>query len=279
MMAPERNAQFSGYVCPKQDPSHRLAGLDLRQMDDFKKIEHGQFIVNTALHELADLKEMNGVKAIVWDQIAQADAAKTTVAELADLQAKGKKKGDLRKAFSDAIKATPEVEAHVENFVKPGLVEAHNYMRKLFTDLSAKTETRKQRAAFWSFARFFRSQPVRDMQMDAEALPFAEAADIKNNFRQLARDVTTVCDRLDAESKAQYQKQQNEGMPDFRDAHRTDRKPPVVPAPDRDQNNTPPVQGTPLPRRPRKGPPQNPRHEEGRTKRTFGRPGHFKSRE
>lgn len=265
MMVPERNATLSGFVCPKQDPTHRLAGLDLRAMDDFKKTEHGEFIVNTTLHGLAEFKDMGSVRQIVRGQIAEADKLRTKVAELAAEQDAQKKPG-LRKAFNDAVAKEPATKAHLDSLVKPALSDVTHYVKKTFDELSAKTNTSKERAAFWKFARFFRSQPVRDLQMDVEALPFEEASELHRSFLQLKKDVTKVCDRLDAENKARYQKQENESVPDFRQ----DNNPPA--------RNTPP-QGQPVPgRKPRRGPPQKSSPEEGREKRTFGRPGHFKGR-
>ncbi|MEZ0223925.1 MAG: hypothetical protein ACAH83_05180 [Alphaproteobacteria bacterium] len=262
MMVPERNATFSGFVCPKQDASHRLAGLDLRAMDDFKKTEHGEFIVNTVLHGLAEFKDMGSVRQIVRGQILEADRLRTKVAELA-----AQPKSGLRKAFNDAVAKEPATQAHLDNLVKPALRDVTNYVKNTFAELSAKTGTSKERAAFWKFARFFRSQPVRDLQTDIEALPFEEASEMHRSFLKLKTEVTKVCDRLDAENKARYQKQDNESVPDFR------------------QDNNPPArtqqpQGEPISgRKPRRGPPQTPRHEEeGREKRTFGRPGHFKRR-
>jgi hypothetical protein len=263
MMVPERNAAFSGFVCPKQDPSHRLAGLDLRPVDDFKKTEHGEFIVNTTLTELAELKEMGGLRQIVQGQIAEADRLRTTVAELAARQEAQKKPG-LRKAFNDAVAKEPATKTHLDNLVRPALRDVTSYVKKTFDELSAKTSTSKERAAFWKFARFFRSQPVRDLQMDVEALPFEEASDLHRSFLQLKKDVTKVCDRLDAENKARYQKQENESIPDFRQ----DNQPPATPL----ENQH--IQG----RKPRRGPPSKPRSGDAREKRTFGRPGHFKGR-
>jgi hypothetical protein len=263
MMIPERNATFTGFVCPKQEPSHRLFGLDLRSYDDFQKTDHGEFVVRTTLQELAELKEMDGVVTFVRGQIAQADAAKTKVADLAADQAESKKPGDLRKAFAVAVKKDPALEDHVEHFVKPAVRDVNAYVNKLFTDLSARVDTPKQRAAFWKFARFFRGQNVKNLQLDVEALPFEEASDLTRSFRQLAKDVTKVCDKLDAEAKARYAKETRESIPDFKQ----DNNPPP---------NTRP-QGQPLPRRQRQDKTQ-PRPEEGREKRTFGRPGHFKRR-
>lgn len=264
MMVPERNELHSGFVCPKQDPSHRLAGLDLRPLDDFKRVEHGEFIVTTALSSLAELKVMPGVAPLVRGQIVEADAAHATVADLAAEQAAGKKPGNLRKSFNEAVAKQPDVQAHLDNFVKPGLREVTGYVSGLYNQLSAKLSTRKERAAFWSFARFFRSQPVKDLQMDIEALPIEEASDMQRTFRQLAGNVTRVCDKLDADAKARRATEQRESIPDFHG----------------DNQPRKAAEGQFLPRRKRaakKGSNDN-KADGSREKKTFGRPGHFKGK-
>ena len=275
MMTPERDAAHSGFVCQPQDTTHRLHGLDLRPTDDFKRSEHGEFIVGVTLNQIAELKEMGNFRQIVRGQILQADALKTKVADLAADQADGKQPGDLRKAFNDAVAKEPEAQAQLDNLVKPAIRDVTSYVRAAFDDLSKKTKTSKERAAFWAFARFFRSQPMRDLRQDIEALPFAEASEMHRGFNALGRDVTKVCDRLDAESKAKYAKETRESIPDFRRDVKQDNNPPgTKPA----QPAKPPVpQGQPLPRR-KPGTSARPRKpEEGREKRTFGRPGHFKN--
>ncbi len=262
MMIPERNAAFPGFVCPPQDAAHRLAGLDLRRIDDFMRTDHGEFVVRTTIEELEELKDMKGVRTLVRGQIAQADAAQTKVADLAADQADGKAPGNLRKAFADAVKRNPEVEDHVENLVKPAVKEVNAYVTGLFTKLSAKTGTPKERAAFWKFARFVRGKNMKNLQLDVEALPFAEASDLTRSFRQLGKDVTAVCDRLDAEAKARFAKETRESIPDFKQDG------------NRPANDTAPAQAQPLPRRTRGSRPRRP--EQGRDKKTFGRPGHFK---
>lgn len=262
MMVPERNEQMSGFVCPPQDPSHRLHGLDLRPQDDFKKIEHGEYVLSTTLAELAEFKEMGKVRETVRGLIAEAERQRMTVAELAALQAQGKKRGSLSKTFNEAV--DPQARTHVDNLVRPALKEITGYVGALFNQLSAKTETPKERAAFWKFARFFRSQNMRDLQSDVEALPLPEAHELSRSFRRLSREITQVCDRLDAEAKAAKAAKPPEpeaspdSAPDFR-PEANDNKPGMVPLPPRKPS------AKPLP-------------PEGRPKRTFGRPGHFGGR-
>jgi hypothetical protein len=166
------------------------------------------------------------------------------------------------------VKRNPEVDEHIERLVKPAVSDVNAYVTGLFKKLSAKTGTSKERAAFWKFARFVRGKSMKNLQLDVEALPFAEASDLTRSFRQLNKDVTAVCDRLDAEAKARFAKETRESIPDFGQDNK-------APANDAGPAQSPAQpQAQPLPRRRRDARPRRP--DQGRDKKTFGRPGHFK---
>jgi len=202
MMTPERNEAFSGFVCPKLDASHRLAGLETRPYDDFKRVEHGQYILAVTLSKVDDMRNMDGMLQTVRGLIKKADALNDKVAVLAEKEQKETGASAFRKAFRDAVHKNAKTEDYVDNMVRPALKDVTDYVTNLYDRLAAKLDEPKERAAFWEFAHFFRSPKMRDLRMDIEALPFEEASEMHEKFNVLNLKINSVCDRLDAEGKA-----------------------------------------------------------------------------
>ncbi|MDE1151531.1 MAG: hypothetical protein PW788_03250 [Micavibrio sp.] len=202
MMTPERNDLFSGFVCPKLEAGHRLAGLETRPYDDFKRIEHGQYILAVTLSKVDDMRKMGDVLNTVCDLIDRADSLQGKVAALAERERKDNGSSTFNQAFRDAVHKDGKVEDYVDNMVRPALKDVTDYVTTLFDRLTVHLDDQKQRAAFWEFAHFFRSPKMRDLRFDVEALPFEEASEMHEKFNMLNLKVTEVCDRLDAEGKA-----------------------------------------------------------------------------
>ncbi len=196
MMAPVRDASFPGFVCPPQPKTSGLDGVGTHP----QSLKHNEFVVATALTDLEQFKNTGNMRQVVRGLIAQ--AGNKPVAEAAEAEAAQKKPGALRRAFAGALAADAKASALVEDFIKPALTDVTQSVTALYDDVQKNINTPKGRFDFWEFTRFFRSQQMKDLRADVEALPFEEASDLHRKFNKLAANMNAMADKLDAESKA-----------------------------------------------------------------------------
>ncbi len=200
MMTPERNAQYNGYLCPKLKASHRLAGIEVREIDDFRRVEHGQYVLGQTLNKIDVLRSIETVFDTVVDLVEKADSLKGTVVELAHKE-DASAPGSLRKAFTDAV-VRADAGDHFDKMVRPAVKDMTDYTVTLFDRLANNLNSPKERAAMWEFAHFFRSPRMNDLRFDVQALPFEEAFEMNAKFNAIEKSLKQVCDRLDLEGKA-----------------------------------------------------------------------------
>lgn len=198
MMTPERNARQAGFVCPPQKKGHPLEGVGTHPLT----LRHNQFLVEIASAQVAEIKSVESLRALVRGFVDGAAKQNTTVAALAEAESRAKKQGGLRGKFNAAVAQKPEAALLVDGLFRPHVDDIAESMSAYFKKISQKTETRNQKQAVWDFAHFFRSKMVKDLRADIEALPLPEAARLSRAFSQLATDMNAVLDRLDAEGKA-----------------------------------------------------------------------------
>lgn len=196
MMVPERTNEHAGFVAQPQPKTSKLKGLSTNPPGQ----NHSQYIVEVTLGQLADMKDTGNIRTLVRELIVEADAGGKTVAETADIEAR-QKKGGLRKKFNDAVAKDPEAAAII-GMVRPALDDVTQNVSSLFRRVSRSTSSRNEKDAFWEFVRFFRSPEVKNLKLDAEALPLPESAEMLRTFRQIEQDMKAKADQLDAEGKA-----------------------------------------------------------------------------
>jgi len=196
MMAPLRTPENPGFVVPPQSKASGLDGVGTHP----QSLKHNEFVVGSALADLERFKNTGNMRQLVRGQIAQAGSK--PVAEVAEAEAALKKPGALRRAFAGALAADPKASELVENFIKPALTDVTTSVTTLYDDIQSKINTPKGRFDFWEFTRFFRSQQMKDLRADVEALPFEEASTLHSKFNKLAASMNATADKLDAESKA-----------------------------------------------------------------------------
>ena len=209
MMAPERNELHHGFVAQPQKKGHPLEGVGTHPLT----FRHNQFLAEITTSQFAELKDIGNMRTLVRSLLTEAQKQKTTVAALAETETRSKKPG-IRKAFNDAVAKEPKAAELVDGLLRPGLRDFTQGMAEHFKRISQKTETYNQKQAVWEFARFLRSQMVKDLRADAEALPVPESAEMSRVFNQLTRDVNAICDRLDAEGKARRATASNDNTGD-----------------------------------------------------------------
>ena len=196
MMAPLRDATHPGFVVPPQSKASGLDGVGTHP----QSLKHNEFVITSALADLERFKNTGNMRQVVRSLIAQAGSK--PVAEVAEAEAAQKKPGALRRAFAGAVAADPKATELVENFIKPALTDVTTSVTTLYDDIQSKINTPKGRFDFWEFTRFFRSQQMKDLRADVEALPFEEASTLHAKFNKLATNMNAMADKLDAESKA-----------------------------------------------------------------------------
>lgn len=196
MMAPLRDATHTGFVVPPQAKGSGLEGVGTHP----QSLKHNEFVITSALADLERFKNTGNMRQVVRGLIAQAGGK--TVAEAAEIEAALKKPGALRRAFAGALAADSKASELVENFIKPALTDVTTSVTTLYDDILSKVNTPKGRFDFWEFTRFFRSQQMKDLRADVEALPFEEASTLNARFNKLAANMNAMADKLDAESKA-----------------------------------------------------------------------------
>ncbi|HYD18268.1 MAG TPA: hypothetical protein VEF76_07305 [Patescibacteria group bacterium] len=191
MMVPERNEQHHGFVAQPQPKGSPLEGLQKKPL----VIYHAQYVASTMTQEIAELKRLAPVRAVVRDFIDAAEAEKTTVAELADAQAR-QKKGGLRKAFNDAVAKDPAASDFVNGLVRPGIEDLTYSVAALYRKTTQSLERPFEKDAFFDLLRFYQSEEVRNLRADIAALPVPEAAEMVSTFRQLDADFNRVATQL-----------------------------------------------------------------------------------
>lgn len=194
MMVPERTAKNHGFVAQPQPANSKLEGVTAH----YPGINHSRYILDVITAEIAEMKETGNIRNIVRGLVSEAGDQK--VAEAADLDAR-KKKGGLRQKFNDAIAKDKDSEFIVNGLVRPAIKDVTDTLTKLFRHVSYDTAGRREQD-FWDFARLFRSQQVKDLRVDIEALPVPEAAEMHRAFNLLEKDVNALADKLDAAGKA-----------------------------------------------------------------------------
>jgi hypothetical protein len=196
MMAPMRTPENAGFVCPPQAPGSGLDGVGTHP----QTLKHNEFVVGTTLADLEQFKNTGNMRQVVRGLIAQAGSK--PVAEAAEAEAALKKPGALRRAFAGALAADPKASEIVENFIKPALADVTTSVTTLYDNIQSNIQTPKGRFDFWEFTRFFRSQQMKDLRADVEALPFEEASTLHAKFNKIAVSMNAMADKLDAEAKA-----------------------------------------------------------------------------
>ena len=191
----------------------------MREQDDFRRVEHGQYVLGQTLNKIDVLRSNETVFDAVVGLVEKADSLKGKVVELAQQEDKSKP-GSLRSIFNAAV-VSADANDHFEKMVRPAVKDMTDYTVNLFERISSSLHSPRERAAMWEFAHFFRSPRMNDLRFDVEALPFEEAFEMHGKFKAIEKSLNAICDRLDAEGKAI--RQQREARGGFNDASNDNR--------------------------------------------------------
>ncbi|MDI1228462.1 MAG: hypothetical protein PSY14_12330 [bacterium] len=194
MMAPERNDIHHGFVAQPQPSNSKLRGLQEKPLLSY----HAQYSATTMAREISELKQLNGMRPLVRGMIETAEAEQTTVAELAETQAR-QKKGGLRKSFNDAVSKDVESDILINGLVRPAIKDLTDSFASLYRKISKSTAQPRERDAFWDLLRLYQGDEVTNLRADVAALPVPEAAEMVNVFRQLDADFNKLAAKLKAE--------------------------------------------------------------------------------
>jgi hypothetical protein len=197
MMAPERNDIHQGFVAQPQPANSKLKGLQEKPLLSY----HAQYSATTMAQEIAELKQLAGMRPLVRGMIESAEAENTTVAELAEQQAR-QKKGGLRKSFNDAVSKDRESDTLVNGLVRPAIKDLTDSFAALYRKVSKSTAQPREREAFWDLLCLYQGDEVTNLRADIAALPVPEAAEMVNVFRQLDTDFNKLAAKLKAEDAA-----------------------------------------------------------------------------
>lgn len=206
MMIPDRNDQQAGFVCPPQDPSHPLAGVDKRPMDIFRKISHTAFLVTQVKTSVRELCQNPLVAGTV-----------TTFAEIARL--KGKRVIDiandntlagpagqllsLKNIFNQSISYDKTAEANINGALRPSLTEATELIKGSFGEVSGRVRAGKDKGAYKAFDQFLNSGNLAKLCNEISDLPMDEARIFVDECARLSKEMKTLHGILVSQSQQQ----------------------------------------------------------------------------
>lgn len=196
MMVPERNDAHHGFVAQPQPANSKLKGV----LGSPPGLNHSRYVVDVTLGELSEMKNTGAIRQTVRELINTAHAEGSTVADMAEAEARQKKPG-LRAKFNAAVAGDAKSDFIVNGLVRPAIADVTYTVSHLFRRVSRDMSDKRKEDAFHEFTRFFRSQQMKDLRMDVEALPVPEAAEMGRVFQQMEQDIKRIADRLDAAAK------------------------------------------------------------------------------
>ena len=200
MMAPDRNEQQPGFVCPPQAKGTRWDVLRQRPNDPFRKISHASFTAGQANERYVEFAENPLVEKALKTVAELARRQKKTVAEAAADNRPGKR--NLSKIFNDILDHDLKARHQADMNLKPALAETTKVVSNLFNEVVEYDDRRKAASLARNFSEFYHSKDMQKLRARADELPFEETLDMQRTFKRIDVELAQLKEALGVKAQA-----------------------------------------------------------------------------
>jgi hypothetical protein len=184
-LAPVRDENNAGFVCPPQPAKHRLRGLQRRAHTALRCIVRAAAAANMTTAAIGEMKSHPALRPLMRLFRNIANDNRGTVAELAVERRTGVP--DLAGQFADVAAAEPRIGAQERDIVRPAIADMAAQIAHVFNETAAADGRPEGAALYRKFRRFHRSGNLKKLRRAVGSLPFAEAAAMMDVLRDVDR--------------------------------------------------------------------------------------------